>query len=903
MSEPGAPNGEATPTTLEPGPRAGAPGPVGGSPGGPATAGPDGPPTHDAPTHDAVAGRSDEDRGDAARRTWWAEAAALGGTSALRDGPEAGPGALDLTTAHPSGLAQLLAGRPAALSSLVRESVAFAEAQRRARLIHRRAQVVEEDLGLSGLALAAGLVGWNGPGGRRPRRTPLLLRRCSLTPVSSAQDDFTLQLDRGVLVNPVLLSLVSEELGVELDAPALAGSVVHRVGFDPDPALARVREVLRHAEGLRVERRLVVGVFADPAGDLLNQLRRNGSTIRQTPLVRALEQGRPARGASDGADVPLTAPTLLPLDVEQRAAVAAALGSDDVTIQAPTGTGATQVAAVLLAELLARGARPLLVGDAAEVAALDERLHEAGLGELLLHVRSGLDPAATRRELREQQERAWERIGERDAAAVEPAPALPDVEGPSRSLDEHARALHRPREPWGVSVYAGLEALARLARSSPAPATSRRLRGAALEACLPGDLPGWQGRLRRAVELGAFDVSPETTPWAGARISTEELAADVAERVRRAGTERLPAARARLATLSDAAGLRGPASVAEADRLLTLLLGVSDTITRFGPRIWSQSLGDVTAACGSPEWRRENGIRLGWWSRYRLRRQARALLVDPTDGGVDQLHAWLLAARAQRLAWQKLDTRRDRDPHVPAGLAEARQALDDLVEDLDALEAVLPVRVVHEHRRADAEAEGLRSLHLPELSARLRTLIADLPALDTLPERTRLLTELDEGGWQPLLDDLGARWRGPGSVPLDAEVEAAWWSGVLEACALADPLVGAVDTEALRRTRHHLLLVEAAAHALVAERLRARLDAATSDRGPTAALPVVAGAPSALVGLLRDAPELLGARDVLVVGGGAPGPPPPPPPPHAGRPPPPHPGGARRPAPPPPDNP
>ncbi|WP_432573721.1 hypothetical protein [Kineococcus sp. SYSU DK005] len=408
----------------------------------------------------------------------------------------------------------------------------------------------------------------------------------------------------------------------------------------------------------------------------------------------------------------------------------------------------------------------------------------------------------------------------RRAHAGAPGPR-PDPSAGAAALDEHARALHRRREPWGVSAHDALEALAELAERPLPASTTRRLRGQALTACRREDLPLWAGRVRRAVELGAFDVTGAGTPWAGAQLRTREAAEETLARVRRVVEETLPAARALLATVCDAVGLRGAASVAEATERVELLDGVRTTVARFGPEVFAGSLGDVAAATATSAWRRDNGVRMGVLARWRLRRQARAMVVpSAAPEGVAELHEWLQRARAQRLAWQRVSVR-EAAPRVPDGLEELRAAVAALRTDLVDLQRVLPVRLV-----AELTDEGsLLVVPLPELTGLLRSLAADAAALNDLPERTVLLDELAAAGWQPLLDDLGARWDGPGSVDLTAEVECAWWSGVLEALSLADPLVGAPDAAVLRSARAGLQLAEAAARAHDAREVRRAVDA------------------------------------------------------------------------------
>ncbi|NIZ90888.1 hypothetical protein [Kineococcus rubinsiae] len=800
--------------------------------------------------------------GESSRRRWWAEAAALGGTSALLDCPDASRGALDLTTAHPSGLAQLLAGGPAALSSLVREAGAFADARQRARATHQRAEVLLEQHGLRTLAVAVGLVGWAGEGG--VRRTPLLLRRCTLLPTGAAHDDFVVQLDPAVVVNPVLVSTVASELGVRLDERALAAAVVSGRGFDPAPALRHVREALHGVPGLRVEGRLVLGTFADPAADLLRDLRHRGGAVRDHRVVRALAEQAPlpAAGRVPGpaADPAVAVDDLpLPLDPAQRRAVSRVLAGEDLRIEAPTGTGATQVAAAVVAGLSAAGRTTLLVADAeAELLAVRDRLASAGAGTLVLHLVADLAPAPVVRSARAQRDAALHEVERRRAQPAEP-PARPDVERLVEVLDAHATALHRPREPWGVSAHDALLALAELAGRPAAPSTTRRLRGASLQECASAHLPAWAARLEEAVQLGAFEVTPATSPWAGSRITTDEGAAAAARALTRVVDDELPRARALMATLTDEVGLRGASSVAEAGERVALLEGVRLTVSRFGPDIWSESLGDVSAATASAPWRREHGVRMGALTRWRLRRQAKALLRNGTAAGSnEQLHTWLLEARAQRLAWQRASQGKGA-PHAPAGLADAQIAVASLRADLEALQAVLPPALLPDG--------PLRSLPLPELTALLRALHADTAALGPLPRRTQLLDELAAGGWQPLLEDLAGRWAGPGSLDLAAEVQAAWWSGVLEVLSLEDPLVGAVDAAGLRQARAELVLADATRRVLAGRRLRGALDERAASADASAADPLSAPARGATTAVL-PCWALSPATAAVVLGGG-----------------------------------
>jgi hypothetical protein len=90
-------------------------------------------------------------------KTWQRHLVDLGGRNTLlwyRDLPS---GTLDLTTAHPGGLAMLLAGRPTRLSDLVREPAALDEARRRARTIRAKTLELAEERGIVAGFVAVGM--------------------------------------------------------------------------------------------------------------------------------------------------------------------------------------------------------------------------------------------------------------------------------------------------------------------------------------------------------------------------------------------------------------------------------------------------------------------------------------------------------------------------------------------------------------------------------------------------------------------------------------------------------------------------------------------------------------------------------------------------------------------------
>ena len=76
-------------------------------------------------------------------------------------------GSIDLTHAHPSGLAQLMAGRRTRLSTLIRDQQQYVVAARASRNIRSKIFELANDRGIDAGYLSAGTVVWTSAVGRQ----------------------------------------------------------------------------------------------------------------------------------------------------------------------------------------------------------------------------------------------------------------------------------------------------------------------------------------------------------------------------------------------------------------------------------------------------------------------------------------------------------------------------------------------------------------------------------------------------------------------------------------------------------------------------------------------------------------------------------------------------------------
>ena len=694
---------------------------------------------------------------------WRAELAAIGGPDSLTRYQDLPEGTLDLATAHPSGLAMFLAGRPTRLSSLFRESAALSDARRRARAIRLAASSLQEEHGLAASHLGVGTVTWRDDGGETVT-APVLLRPITLHPRGAGHVDYDLDLSSTVRANPALLRLLRAS-GIDLDAAILESLTVAGKGFDPAPAYRHLNQVAGRLPGFALRHRLVVSTFVDLAPALVAELDRLAPDLPRHDLVAALAGDQDAaarcagqataRGgrATDGTeDI-----RVLPLDRHQRAVLEAVAAGRSVRVEAPAGTGTTQLLAAVVAGFAASGRRTLLVaGHRTEAAAVADRLSTVGLPDLVAGV-----PAP-----------------ETGGGAV---PSVPSAADPSRpalagdpvgTLRRRHDAVHARRQPWGVSALEAMHRLATLTSTDPSPRTSVRLPDDVLRRLDGATRERASTALLEAAELGAFDPRAQQAPWYAAELSTRQEGEAALAAARALARELLPALRAEMARLAGETGLATAETVTECGRQIDLLVGVRSTLDLFTPAVYERSLGTLVAATARSSWRSQRGISLGLWERRRWERHARELLrpgCSPRD-----LHAALAAAEEQRTQWQRLSSGGGW-PRVPTGLPAADAAFAAVDAELARLEPVLA---------GTPGGAGLADVPLAQLQDRLERLAADEDAVTTVPARTAALRLLRDLGLQSLVDDLRERACSPDRV--EAELDLAWWQSLLQQLLGAD---------------------------------------------------------------------------------------------------------------------
>lgn len=226
---------------------------------------------------------------------WKEQAAHLGGRDTMLHFRDSRDGSIDLSGAHPSGLAQLLAGRATRLSSLIRDHEILADARRRAKSIRSKAEQLDNERGIRTAHLAIGFASWTEKDSKYKFNAPVVMRHITLVPRGSRVEDFEIVLGTEITINPALVHHLAEvyDLHVPVDDWVDATGGPH--GFDPGPALDRLRDLAQSVPGLRINHRFVVSTFANIATPFSTDY-----LPTQHPVLRALAGDEEVRGALGG---------------------------------------------------------------------------------------------------------------------------------------------------------------------------------------------------------------------------------------------------------------------------------------------------------------------------------------------------------------------------------------------------------------------------------------------------------------------------------------------------------------------------------------------------------------------------------------------------------------------------
>lgn len=660
--------------------------------------------------------------------SWQIQLAELGGPNPLLHFESNTLNHIDLTRAHPSGIAQFISTGQVKLSNLVRDPLALSRANIAAKRIHRKAKELSVGFGVESIYLAGGLASLKSEG--FDLSLPILLWQISLT---ESSDDFLLSRVSAPQVNPELAAVFENQFDVQIDQAKLLANLDVATDLVPMSVLEYLSDLGSDAKNLELKRVLAIGNFVTEIG-----------------VNSRLQAYRPSIVDSLASEVQATQKTelrpvlpFLALDSIEERIIARALAGESFAVETLPGCGYTQTVATLLANFAFDGKRVLLVANRMQtVNEVMQRLQDASLAGVIVRTSSTwLDVVAgiSRNEKAKPDNFAEVQL-------------LSQIAGETYSAYlEHL--THRVAK-LDVTLIDCMQKLVELAAMPHAPVAEAEIPG---ESILPRDSYDEQLQsLRKLEELRVFQEG--NNPWFGARFESQSQLEEAKKIANRLRNESFPRLSSKLAEFISQSEFQVATSVAQWGEYLRLFVGLRETLDRLTPQVFDRPIDDLIKATAA---RKEKADMTGR-TRRRLRKLAREF-VRPGVSVVD-INALLLAAKNQREAWQRF-AQSLKPPTVPYGINDALVSYQALVDDLHLLQ---------QH----VQLAQLEQLPLEELKLTLDAMCDSTSPLDQYFEKRALIDGLGSLGLGDVIVNfakLGIRGEN-----LAVEFDQVWWKSALK---------------------------------------------------------------------------------------------------------------------------
>lgn len=768
---------------------------------------------------------------------------------------------LDLTHAHPSGIAQLFASGKAPLDSLFRDTGMLRAAGRRLERVYEDQTAKSRISGVAELSMVVGVATWSG------KSVPVLLYPVDVTrKPGGGETDATIKFTGRGRLNPAFVTELHDQ-GVNLDEDELFDGSNYDNGTPETSAVfAAIEKQARRAfADFDIDRYIIVGCFMDPSAQILLESQRIIDALRKGPtgntMLDALAGDAQAIHDIESDKIPEYSPfdgdphaeyEVGDVDNTVRYAANVVAAGHSIVLDSEVGNGSAAQAAAIASRCIMNGRSVLYVPCVAEQKRRFTKIMGSNvIGDLVLDIADEQGNLAIDKQL-------IAAVGYRAGNASSRFDQMSDeLVGVRSRLTRYLGDLHGVNERWGVSAYQTIQNLASIATLPTHPATHVRLSDTAART-LNGHMDEWANKLRAAGELGEYTVGPDDTAWYQASLTTEEQAVNAYQRVVDLMQKLLPATREQVATTVQTCGFPVPTTAQEWGRQVTVLKNLRRVLDVFQPEIFERDIDSMIEASKSKQQRKSEGSDLGFWERRRLVKEAKSLLR--VGAQVENLHDALVVVAKQSEQWH-LFVPHGGWPVLPPKLDTILETQDALMRNITSLDAVLATT---------PKGGNLESLDFNTLEERLKALYNDHMALDTLPGRCLLEQEFRSVGLDELVDDLRAR-----RVPVEAvegELQLSWWTTVFEDIVKQSAIISNQDGSALQTAAdrfgqvdtEHVRSIGPMIHQ---ESLRKLCDLLFSKTQEANQLhTVLAGGPNTPLGrVLRDHPQIMAlAKPVLM---------------------------------------
>ncbi|MDR9363052.1 MAG: hypothetical protein RI590_02885 [Microbacteriaceae bacterium] len=661
---------------------------------------------------------------------WQEEFAELGGRNPLASFELSSFSHVDLTRAHPSGLAQLVASRTTRISNLIRDGITQGRSNSAMRRIKDKSDYLLRDFGLNSCFLSAGIARFSGD----EKNFPLLLWPVE---IGEKSDDYQITISEDPMLNPELMGYL-QTIGIVPSKLELLRLARKQGDLLPVRFLDRFSEILAETKA-EIDRSLVIGNFTPQLSEL-----RLSKSFEETDLLKRLVA---AEGRTNKPELPLLA---MPADQNQLQILSSIAAGSDVVVETLPGCGYTQLVVNTLSTLIDKDKRVLVVANRRQTLdELSERLNQANLQGLMLRAHnSWLDIISSISRFEKSEPVDFEATEKKLSESEE-------------SLQQYFHLLNQPHQQLGVSLIDCIDQLSNLSSKDSAPTNSARFPEHLLVQLK--DSENAKQLLKQANEAGLFSYGVDDTPWFGARFEKQEEIDSALGAVNELLDGDLQMAINQLEEYLSNLNLKKANTVEDWSVQVKLLVGIRETLDKFNPDIYDRPLGDLITATSNRKDRKE----MSGAQRRRFKKLAKDYLRPSAQVG--NLHNALVEAQKQRELWYELaDTKAP--PTVPTGLAGVQNVFERVADRITGIQ---------KHLNPDPDFELLSRLEFGSLQKKLADLSQQTEILDGYLQRKEISAQLESAGLTQLSNQLTDIK--PDSERLENEFQLSWWQSAFEA--------------------------------------------------------------------------------------------------------------------------
>ncbi|MCX6122752.1 MAG: AAA domain-containing protein [Ignavibacteriales bacterium] len=507
-------------------------------------------------------------------------------------------GTLMLGDLDNENLRKFFCGASFNLSNLFKEEDRIQQAAKLREIIKRNTANVEEK-GLQTLFMAIGLASWDSVDGGIPTRAPLVLFPLKIEKRGREQKDFLILQDGDPQFNIVLIKVLEDNYGVEIDGDAIIDTASNDC-FNPAELIGGVIKKCNNVPGFKVEECAVIGNFSFQKMAMVRDLQDCGELMISHDLIAAIAGDLKAQELLSknrenlnpiefDKNEPKNELLIIDADSSQQNAILAIRKGQNGVVQGPPGTGKSQTIANTIAALVAEGKKVLFVAEKrAALEVVKQRLERSGLEHLALDFH-GADFSPRR--IIDQLNSCLDKI--KLSSAIDSHLDHQKLINLREKLNKHVQELHKRRTPSGFSIY---QLQGKVLLTSVEARLETRWNIQELKEFTPEVLQRLNNLFIDASGFEDLFLRTSYSKWNGAKIPNGHIADDVLNLSKTIFESAIPNLEKALQKSFSGTTLIIPTEIMSIEKMITIVCGCNTILKDYKPGFFRINFDDITTS-------------------------------------------------------------------------------------------------------------------------------------------------------------------------------------------------------------------------------------------------------------------------------------------------------------------